>query len=742
MSSVIRAGYPPAEREATVERLHGYPVADPYRWLEDAGDQRTVAWSAAQDALARSCLDALPGRAELRQRLAALVGAGAVSVPLWRAGRSFFTRREPGQEHGVLYVREPSGVRRALVDPNELDPSGATTLDSWSPSKEGRRLAYQLSTGGDEESLLFVLDVDTGERLDGPIDRCRYSPIAWLPGGEELYYVRRLPPELVPAGEEQFHRRVLRHRVGAVEEDRQLDGPGLYDDLTYYFDLHVDDGGRWLTITACPGTAPRDSFWIVPISGAGDGPVQPVLTQQDAVRCVPWVERDGRLYLLTTDGAPRWRLCVADPAAPRREHWRELIAEDADSVLGGVRWLGPAGPVSGEGRQDAVFHSRPGAADGSAADGGAADGGAALLAVARTRHAVAELHLHDAGTGEHRGSVELPGTGSFTGLSTVDSRTVGGRGMVWLGWTDFLTPPGVHAFDLATGRTEPVEPAPGAMALGGVHTAQVEYASADGETIRMFVVSPAGPADGVGAYDGRTGPRPALLTGYGGFSVSNSPYYSAMALAWVLAGGVWALASLRGGGEEGERWHRAGMREHKQNVFDDFHAAAQQLVAGGWTTPDRLAVIGGSNGGLLVGAALTQRPAAYRAAVCSAPLLDMVRYERFLLGRTWNDEYGSAADPEELGWLLSYSPYHHVREGVAYPAVLFTVFESDSRVDPNHARKMCAALQHATAADPSERPVLLRRETDVGHAHRSVSRTIELLVDQTAFLAAQTGLIQ
>jgi prolyl oligopeptidase len=203
---------------------------------------------------------------------------------------------------------------------------------------------------------------------------------------------------------------------------------------------------------------------------------------------------------------------------------------------------------------------------------------------------------------------------------------------------------------------------------------------------------------------------------------------------------VWAVASLRGGGEEGEEWHRAGMRARKQNVFDDFHAAARYLVDQGWTTPERLAVMGGSNGGLLVGAALTQRPELYRAVVCSAPLLDMVRYERFLLGRTWNDEYGTADAPEELGWLLSYSPYHHVRDGVSYPAVLFTVFESDSRVDPCHARKMCAALQHATAADPTTSPVLIRRETEVGHGARAVSRTVELTVDQLGFLAHATGL--
>jgi prolyl oligopeptidase len=710
MSSVITSRYPPAEQDGIVEQLHGHTVADPYRWLEDPHSPRAKTWSAAQDELARSYLDALPGRDVLRARLTELVRAGGVGVPTWRAGRAFFTRREPGQEHAVLYVCDTAGTERVLIDPTALDPSGATTLDAWSPSLEGQRLAYQLSVGGDEESLLHVLDVATGEVIEGPIDRCRYSPVAWLPGGDELFYVRRLPPDVVPDGEQQFHRRILSHRIGAIDADRQLDGPGLYDEMTYYFSLHLSRDGRWLSITASPGTTPRDSFWILDLHG--DHVVREVLTQDDSVRCIPWVERDGRLYLLTTDGAPRWRLCVTDPTTPRREHWRELIPEDGESVLDGVRYLRPP-----SGR-----HSGP-----------------ALLVASRTRHAVAELHLHDASTGSHRGTVELPGTGSFTGLSTVDDLTGDdltgdGRGKVWIGWTDFLTPPSVHVYDLAQDSTSLLESAPGAVELRDVHTAQVGYASADGETIRMFVVSPVAEPD--------ASPRPALLTGYGGFAVSYLPYYSPMALAWVLAGGVWALASLRGGAEEGEQWHRAGMRERKQNTFDDFHAAADELVAQGWTTPDQLAILGGSNGGLLVGAALTQRPSAYRAVVCSAPLLDMVRYERFLLGRTWNHEYGTAEDPEELGWLLSYSPYHNIHSGVTYPAVLFTIFESDSRVDPCHARKMCAALQHATSADPASRPVLLRRETDVGHGARSVSRTVDLLLDEIAFLGAHTGLVQ
>jgi prolyl oligopeptidase len=722
--------YPAAERLDLVENLHGHRVADPYRWLEDPDDPRTREWSAAQDELTRSHLGVLPGRDGLATTVRRLLSAGSVSVPLWRAGRRFATRREPGQEHAVLHVRDAGGGpddERVLVDPVALDPSGRTTLDAWVPDLEGRRLAYQLSVGGDEESVLHVLDVATGEAVQDPIDRCRYSSLAWLPGGEEFVYVRKVAPEEARPGEADFHRRVRRHRVGtSADDDQVVDGPGLYDDHTYY-GVRVSRDGRWLVVTGNVGTARRDSVWIAELAPGEPTPaLTPILTQADDVRCTAWVERDGRLFLHTSDGAPRRRLAVADPRNPGREHWRELVAEDPDAVLDAVRYLQPAG---------------------------SADPADALLVLARSRHAVAEVSLHRAVDGAPAGSVPLPGTGSLTGLSVGDAATPEQYGRVWIGWTDFLTPPGVHRFDLgpparegsgpsgepgsaggsgpAGGSTVAEAAAPGQVDVPQARTEQRELTSADGTPVRMFVITPAaGP-----------GPRPTILTGYGGFGISREPAYTASALAWVAAGGAYAVVSLRGGGEEGEDWHRAGKRERKQNVFDDLHAAAGALVAAGTTTAEQLAIVGGSNGGLLVGAALTQRPELYRAVVCSAPLLDMVRYERFSLGRTWNEEYGTAEDPVELGWLLSYSPYHHVHPGTEYPAVLFTVFESDSRVDPLHARKMCAALQHATSGDPAARPILLRRETDVGHGARSVSRTAGLTVDQLAFLAAHTGLV-
>lgn len=721
--------YPRAERLDLVDDLHGHAVADPYRWLEDPDDPRTRAWSAAQDTLARDHLDALPGRDRLAAALRALTAAGSVGVPVWRAGRRFALRREPGQEHAVLRVTEPDGSVRTLLDPTVLDPTGRTTLDFWTPDLEGRRLAYLLSSGGDEHSVLHVVDVTTGAAVEAPIDRCRYSSVAWLPGGEELVFVRMVTADEAPPGEQGFHRRIWRHRIGTpTADDELIDGPGLYHPADAaaaalgrhtYYGVSVSRDGRWLLVTGNVGTARRDSLWIAPLTPDGPvPPLRPVLTQADDVRCGAWVARDGRLYLRTSDGAPRFRLAVADPTDPDRSRWRPLVAEDPDAVLEGVTWLQPAGSAD------------------------PADG---LLVLARSRHAVAELALHDR-DGAPRGTVALPGPGALRGVTGADAATPDRAGRLWIGWTDLVTPPQVRCFDLAgaavpergpadggdrSAGTALEEAAPGAVTVPPVRTEQRAFTSADGTTVRMFVVSP---------DDGAAGPRPTLLSGYGGFGIHPDPAYSATALAWVGAGGVYALASLRGGGEEGEAWHRAGHRGRKQNVFDDFHAAARALVDTGTTTPDRLAIIGGSNGGLLVGAALTQAPRRYRAVVCSAPLLDMVRYERFSLGRTWNDEYGTADDPAELAWLLGYSPYHHVRDGTVYPAVLFTVFDADSRVDPLHARKMCAALQHATAGDPGTRPVLLRRETDVGHGARAVSRAVALGVDQLAFVAAHTGL--
>ena len=692
---MTRPGYPAARRTDDSDVLHGRTVPDPYRWLEDATSAETLSWTAGQDELLADQLRDVPGRDHLRTRVGELLGAGFVGTPSWRGERRFFLRRTAEQEHAVLLTVDHDGAEeRVLVDPMAIDPSGTTTLDSWQPSKEGDLLAYQLSEGGTEESVLRVIDVATGDAVDGPIDRTRFSPVAWLPGGEAFYYVRRLAPDLVPEDEQQHHRRVWLHRLGTSPDDDVLVfGDG--QDKTNYYGVSVSMDGRWLVVGASAGTAPRNDLWVADLAaGELESPRLVVVQEGVDASTSMHVGRDGTAYVFTDRDAPRGRLAVTTPEDPRAETWTDLVPEDPEAVLEGFALL------DGDELADPV------------------------LLCSWTRHAMGEITTHDLRSGERTGTVPLPGLGTVTGLS---ERPEGGHES-WFGYTDHVMPSSVFRFDATTGETTLWASPPGTVDVPEVHARQVELQSKDGTTVRMVVLSPVKEPDE---------PRPAILYGYGGFGVPMTPGYSAGVLAWVESGGVYAIANLRGGSEEGEEWHRAGMRDRKQNVFDDFYAAAEKLVADGWSAPDRLACSGGSNGGLLVGVALTQRPELWSAVVCSAPLLDMVRYEKFGLGVTWNDEYGTADDPEELGWLLGYSPYHHVRDGVDYPATLFTVFDGDTRVDTLHARKMCAALQHATSGD---RPVLLRLEREVGHGARALSRTVALSADTLGFAARWTGL--
>ncbi len=711
--------YPQAPRTDLVETVHGLQIADPYRGLEDPTDAATQAWSTAQDTLYLDQAATWPGRDGAAARIRELLGAGMVGVPVWRGERCFFMRREGSQEHAVLMVSEPSTAdhmqgqgqdraadgrrERVLLDPIALDPTGLTTLDSWQPSKEGDLLAYQVSAGGTEESILTVVEVATGERVDGPIDRARYSPVAFLPaaGGSRsrgYYYVRRLDPATLPLDEQQYHRRVWFHELGTdPATDLEIFGAGM--DPRSYYGVAVSRQGRWLTVSAATGTAPRNDVWIADLSAPGATLGAPLLREVAVgldARVGVSVGRDGRLYVATDLGAPRGRLAVTDPQDPGPATWQDLLPQDDEAVLEDFAVL------------DGDQLPRP------------------QLVVCWTRHAVSEVSVHDLATGEPTGAaVPLPGLGSVGGLV---ERPEGGPEL-WFSYTDHLRPPHVYRYDARDGSVQLHAGPPGVVQVPDVLTRQVPYLSADGTTVRMFVISRADADPGV--------TRPTILYGYGGFGLSMTPGYSASILAWVEAGGVYAVANLRGGSEEGEQWHRDGMLANKQNVFDDFHAAAEKLIADGVSTPSQLCISGGSNGGLLVGAALTQRPELYQAVVCSAPLLDMVRYEQFGLGATWNVEYGSAQVAQELAWLLAYSPYHQVREGVDYPAVLFTTFDGDTRVDPLHARKLCAALQHATSG---ERPILLRLERDVGHGARALSRSVELSSDTMAFAAHWTGL--
>ncbi|MFE6062462.1 prolyl oligopeptidase family protein [Streptomyces sp. NPDC056431] len=755
-----RRPYPHAERQDVVQELHGVRVPDPYRWLENAETAETRRWSAGQDALYAAERAAWPGLEQWEAEVSALGAGDRVRSPKVRGGRVFWLRQEAGQEHPVLVVADAgtgagagagagadagtgsgtgaspvsasasaSASERVLLDPSVLDPSGRTVLDAWEPSLEGDLVACQVSRDGTEDSLLRVIDVTTGEVVDGPLDRVRKSSVGWLPGGGAFYYVRRLDPRLNP-GEERYHRRVCLHRVGtSPDADAVVFGEGR--DKTRFYSVSVTGDGRWLGITATLGTGRGTDLYLADLSAAPlDRPllrsVQEGMGAATRLHAVPGTGPADRVWLRTDRDAARGRVvaCRPDELHLGPDAWHEVVPERPDAVLTHLVVL--SGPEL----------KNP------------------LGLVAWTRDTVAEVTLHDLVEGRQVATVPLPGTGAVGDFSAVASD----GHEAWFAYTDFVTPVRVLHFDArtrrlrrwqrdadgpaaggprdggpATGGAATGGPATGGAAgnrptTGGAVTRQVAFPSRDGTTVRMFVISPSGRPDR---------PRPVLLTGYGGFGRTMSPRYRAQVLAWVRAGGVFAWAGLRGGGEEGEAWHRAGSGAHKQNTFDDFAAAADRLVEAGWTEPGRIAIMGGSNGGLLVAAALTQEPGKYAAVVCSSPLLDMVRYELSGLGPSWTPEYGSAQDPARLPVLFGYSPYHRVTPGTAYPAVLLTAADGDTRTDPLHARKMCAALQHATSGNG---PILLRLEHGVGHGDRAASRAAALQAECLAFLASHVGL--
>lgn len=696
-------GYPPASRQDLADELHGRLVPDPYRWLEDPRAGATQAWLAAQDALCAEYLARLPAVDALAGRIADLDSGGMLGAPVWRGNRYFFLKRGPRQEHPALWTGTPAaGQQEVLLDPAALDPGSTTTLDRWEPDQEGRLLAYQLSAHGSEESELWVMDVQTATVVDGPISRCRYSDVAWLPGEQAFYYARGPAADAAPGGEQHHHWRVYLHEVGAPPAtDKLVFGDCMPE--TSRYSVSVSGDGRWLIIGATTGTSHRNDIWLADL--AASPPERPEFRSLQAgldARTHVRTARDGRLYLLTDWDAPRGRLMVADPAVPEPRSWRELLPQDPAAILTGFAILD--GPGVGK----------------------------PVLAASWQRHAAGEITTHALADGKRLANVPLPGLGM---VGPLHEKPEGGP-KAWFTYRDCTTPAAVLCYDIRSRKVSTWGSTPAPPAVPAVHTQQISFGSADGTIVHMLLLSP-GTRD---EEEAPRRPRPAVLFGYGGFGISMTPHYSASALAWVEAGGIWAVAQLRGGGEEGEEWHQAGTRERKQRVFDDFYAAIGKLITDGWTTPAQLAVFGDSNGGLLVGAAITQRPELFAAAVCINPLADMIRYEQFGLGRMWADEYGSAADAAALGWLLSYSPYHHVEEGIRYPAVLFAVADGDTRVDPMHGRKMCAALQHATSAEWPDAPIILRSEAGVGHGARASSRTVALSAHVLAFAAYHTGL--
>ncbi len=711
--------------------VNAAPV-DPFQWLEDGDAPKVQRWTEAENAAARRVLDAFPGRAALERRFWQLFEIGSLGIPVSRphgnTRRYFFTRRDGKQNQPVLYRRDGreadgreadgnDGGDRALVDVNTERADGTRALDWWFPSDDGAKVAYGVSDDGDEESILRVRDVASGRDTGDEIPRTRACSLRWTPDGRGFYYTRTPAPGEVPRGEEAYHRAVFHHRLGDPPAfDRKIFGEGR--DRTDWPGVDLSPDGRWLVITVEQGWSKSEVYLFDTRSAAGTSgtPVAVATGEEAQFRVIEAL--DDRIYLFTTSGAPRGRVFRVDPNQPARARWVQIIAESADVL-------------------DSVVYFRGG------------------LAAACLRDATARLRLWS-GDGAAQGEVALPSIGAITSLGGARDANE-----VFYSFAGFFAPTTI--FRVSPGAPSAGAPPAGAPPKGVIWRQlaapidpaafEVERAmvtSRDGTRLPVFLAHRKGvPRDGT---------RPALLTGYGGFDVNVLPGWTPAAIPFLESGGTFALAVLRGGGEYGEAWHRAGMLGNKQNVFDDFIAAATWLIDNRVTGADRLAISGRSNGGLLVGAALTQRPELFRAVVCGVPLLDMLRYHLFRVAALWVPEYGSPDDPEARRWLSAYSPYQHVRDGVKYPAVYLHTAASDSRVDPMHARKMAARLQSATATSPTKisatansatatsknagfRPILLQVESRAGHgAGKPLGKVITQLVDEWSFLFAELGI--
>jgi len=669
-------------REDVVEVLHGVEIVDPYRWLEEGDADEVREWTEEQNARSEAWLAAVPARRAIRARLQQLLGIGVLSTPTPARGRYLYQRREGSTNQPVLYVRDGlEGTDRVAIDPNALSTDGTTALDWYHVSPDGRLLAYGLSANGSEQSVLHLLDLDTLTPLTDQIPHTRSCDLAWLPDASAFYYTRYPAPGAVAEGDEQYHRAVWFHRLGDdPASDRLVFQPARKE---YWPGVALSDDGRWLLIGVARTFDETDLYLRDLVS---DGDFVPVAVDLPAT--FDGQVAHGVLYVRTNLDAPTFRLYAADPATPAREGWREIVAARSDAVLSSVGVT--AGHIVLDYLERATARLRLAGLDGSAVR-----------------------------------EVELPTLGSLFGLGLEPDGQE-----VLFGFSSFTVPPSVYRLDPATGESRLWRRVEADIDPERFRVSQVQYPSADGTRVTMFLVH---------RRDiDRNGDRPVFLTGYGGFNISMTPAFSRSMLLWLESGGVVAIPNLRGGGEYGESWHQGGMLGRKQNTFDDFIAAAEWLTEAGWTSSRHLAAQGGSNGGLLMGAALTQRPDLFRAVVVQVPLLDMLRYHRFLIARLWIPEYGSADDAEQFRWLSAYSPYHQVRDGVAYPAVLIATAESDTRVDPLHARKMTARLQQATS---SRHPVLLRLESRAGHgAGKPLAKVLDELTDTWTFIWHELGL--
>jgi prolyl oligopeptidase len=687
-------GPPKTPRRPVTDNVHGTLIVDAYRWLEDGKDAETVVWTKAQNERTGEVLGQLPEKDALAKQLMALVSRDFVGTPVFRGRRLFYTLRQAGAEQAVLCMRELSGgsAERVLVDPNKMSDKGLVALDWWQPSDDGSMVAYGCSERGDEWSVLRVLDVDSGEVLPDRIERARMAGVNWEKDNTGFYYCRYPKPGEVPPGEENYNHHLFHHRLGDdPSADPKVFGQGRPKEEFYH--TTFSDDGRYLLLTVTHGWSSSDVYYRDETAPAPQ--FVPVVVGEQALF------QDGKivgdtLYLLSNYKAPRYKVCSVDLDRPGLENWRDLIPEDPSLTL-----------------------DRLGICGGSILVGGLKD-------------ATSRLYLYDM-DGSSKREVLLPMLGTVSSVTGQFARTE-----AFFRFESFALAPAIYRVYVdGSGAPEMFLSSDQPEGVRPIVVQQAFYRSKDGTTVPMFVLQ----RRDAGDAGTRERPRPTVLTGYGGFNLGRTPTYSDSVIPWLMNGGVYAVANLRGGNEYGEDWHKAGMRENKQNVFDDFIAAAEHLIGKRYTDRAHLGIWGRSNGGLLVGAALTQRPDLFTAVACGVPLLDMVRYHKSLIAHLWCSEYGNPDVPEEFAWLYAYSPYHRVRKGIRYPSVYFYTALSDSRVDPLHARKMTALLQEVQAETGSPNPILLRVESDAGHGSgKPIRKIVDEQAEMWAFLAWRLGL--
>ncbi|MEM1179949.1 MAG: prolyl oligopeptidase family serine peptidase [Acidobacteriota bacterium] len=710
LDDVSRA-YPPTARQDIVDTLHGVEVADPYRWLEDPEGEGVAEWMDAQDAFSRRQLDQLPGRAALIERLRELSYIDDMSPPMRRGESYFYSRRHKDREKRVYYWRQgDDGAEQVLFDPNTWSEDGSVSMKGSSPSWDGKKVAYRKSFNNADAATLYVRDVATGEDLaTDVIPGAKYAWPSWTPDSRGFYYVGLPTDDSIPASELPGHAELRFHRLGDDPAKDEVIFPAL-GDPKQFLNGGLSRDGRWLFVViqrgwnatdlfikdlaedsaearSEPATASTDEAHSPAMKTALEHGFRPFVVGEDA-RYQPVWWKD-RFYIFTDQGAPKGRVVVATPdQIGQPDQWRELVAE-SDATLERAQVVG------------------------------------GHLVLVYGRNATSEILIRNLdGSGERR--VEFPEPGSSFGLIGEPDKD-----RAYFYFASYTRPQQVYEMSVSSGESRLWSNMDLPVDSSKFKAEQVWYPSKDGTKVSMFIV-----ARKDVELDGN---NPTWLEGYGGFGVSIKPYFATDVATWVEQGGVYAAPNLRGGGEYGEAWHEAGMMDRKQNTFDDFIAAAEYLVKKRYTQPAKLAISGASNGGLLVGAAMTQRPDLFRAVLCGVPLLDMVRYHLFGSGKTWIPEYGSADDPEQFKTLYAYSPYHHVKKGESYPSLLMLAASHDDRVDPMHARKFVAAVQWASGA--GDRPVLMRLERNAGHGGGDmVEKRVLSNADQLAFLMSELGL--